>query len=391
MQQPPSTADGGRELLGWLRHMRDEEPVAVDAYGMYHVFRFDDVQAVTTNPPVFSSDFTRIMPQVEEGAKGSLISVDPPLHRKLRRLVSTAFTPKVVASLEPRIAQVTNDLLDELDDTRFDLVEKLAYPLPVIVIAELLGLPASDRAQLKAWSDDLLSIQTGDFTDPDVLKEAMKKGEGLNAYLLEHITRRRGHPTDDLLGQLVAAEVDGEGLEDVEIVNFSRLLLLAGHITTTMMLGNAMLCFDENPDAAKEVRAQPELVPAAVEEILRVRSPFLFVARVTAQDTELSGVPIPANKMVMAWLLGANHDERHFADPDRFIVHRDPNRQCAFGHGIHFCLGAPLARLEGRVALATMLRRFPDIRIADRSAVKFRETQGMYGVTYLPLEVSYAN
>ncbi|WP_163508157.1 cytochrome P450 [Fodinicola acaciae] len=390
MKQPPSVVDGGRELLGWLREMRDDEPVAVDAYGMYHVFRFDDVQAVTTDPPVFSSDFTRIMPQVEEGAKGSLITADPPLHRKLRRLVSTAFTPKVVASLEPRIAQVTNDLIDDIDGSGFDLVEKLAYPLPVIVIAELLGLPASDRAQLKSWSDELLSIQTGDFSDPKMLDEAQKKAENLNAYLLEHITRRRGNPTNDLLGKLVTAEVDGEGLDDTEIVNFSRLLLLAGHITTTMLLGNAMLCFEENPDSAAQVRADPSLVPAAVEEILRVRSPFLFVARVSTQDVELSGRTIPADKMVMAWLLGANHDERHFADPERFDIHRDPNRQAAFGHGIHFCLGAPLARLEARVALTAIFQRFADIRIADRSAVKFRETQGMYGVTYLPLEVERA-
>lgn len=388
MQQPPPVAvDGGRTLLDWLHKMRDDEPVAIDAYGMYHVFRYDDVQKAMTNPAIFSNDFSKIMPQLADGAKGSLLAVDPPLHRKLRRLVSAAFTPKMVASLEPRIAEVTNDLLDDINSGTIDLVDSLAYPLPVIVIAELLGVPATDRELFRRWADELLAIQTGDFTDPKMLDEAKEKTRDLDAYLLDHITARRRTPGHDLLSMLVEAEVDGEALDDIEIVNFARLLLIAGHITTTMLLGNAILCFHENPGAAADVRANPTLVPAAIEEILRVRSPFLFSARVTATDTELSGTPIPADKMIMPWVLSANHDERQFADAERFDVHRDPNRQAAFGHGVHFCLGAPLARLEGRIALTALLDRFSDIHIPDLAAVKYRQSAGMYGVESLPLEV----
>ncbi|GAA1666517.1 cytochrome P450 [Fodinicola feengrottensis] len=387
MHQPPSVADGGREMLAWLREMRDNEPVSVDQYGMYHVFRYDDVQKVTTDPAVFSNDFTRIMPQIAEGAKGNLLAVDPPVHRKLRQLVSSAFTPKMVASLEPRIAEVTNELLDDIDGTGVDLVESLAYPLPVIVIAEMLGVPASDRGLFRKWADDLLTSQNMDFNDPKFVEEAKEKVRDLDAYLLEHIVARRKQGRDDLLSKLVEAEIDGEGLDDGEITNFSRLLLVAGHITTTMLLGNAMLCFHDNPEAAADVRANPTLLPSAVEEILRVRSPFLFSARITAVDTELAGTPIPANKMVAPWLLSANHDERQFPDPERFDPHRDPNRQSGFGHGIHFCLGAPLARLEARVALAALLNRFSDIEIADPAAVVYRESPGMYGVKVLPLEV----
>ncbi|WP_279578963.1 cytochrome P450 [Fodinicola feengrottensis] len=282
---------------------------------------------------------------------------------------------------------MTNELLDDIDGTGVDLVESLAYPLPVIVIAEMLGVPASDRGLFRKWADDLLTSQNMDFNDPKFVEEAKEKVRDLDAYLLEHIVARRKQGRDDLLSKLVEAEIDGEGLDDGEITNFSRLLLVAGHITTTMLLGNAMLCFHDNPEAAADVRANPTLLPSAVEEILRVRSPFLFSARITAVDTELAGTPIPANKMVAPWLLSANHDERQFPDPERFDPHRDPNRQSGFGHGIHFCLGAPLARLEARVALAALLNRFSDIEIADPAAVVYRESPGMYGVKVLPLEV----
>ncbi|KAA2262292.1 cytochrome P450 [Solihabitans fulvus] len=387
IQAPPSTADGGRALLDWCRDHREHQPVGPDAQGIYHVFRYDDVQRVMMNPATFSNDFTRIMPQLEDASKGSLLSVDPPLHRKLRRLVSEAFTPRMVASLEPRIAQLTGELLDEIDGAGFDLVQGLAYPLPVIVIAELLGVPATDRDLFQRWADDIFSSQITDLTDQDQIAEATKRTTELNAYLLDHTSRRRARPGDDLMSRLVEARVDDEALDDDEIVNFSRLLLLAGHITTTMLLGNAMLCLHDNPDAAAELRADPGLVPRAIEEILRVRPPFTMTARVVAEDTEIAGVAVPAGRMIMGWLLSANHDERQFPDPDRFDLHRDPNRQAAFGHGIHFCLGAPLARLEGRIALGALLDRFPDIQLAEPDKVTYRENQGFYGVAALPLMV----
>ena len=200
----------------------------------------------------------------------------------------------------------------------------------------------------------------------------------MNAYFLEHIRSRRADPGTDLTSKLVQAEVDGERLADEEIVGFVGLLLLAGHITTTATLGNSVLSFQDNPDAAAEVRADPALLPAAIEEVLRVRTPFPRLARITTVDTEVGGVRIPAGQIVLPWLAAANRDERVFADPDRFDVHRKPNPHLSFGHGIHFCLGAPLARLEARVALRLLLRALPRHRGGRRTSRSSSATRGRW-------------
>lgn len=361
----PLLTNGPAEMLRWLKEMRDEQPVWVDKYGIYHVFRYDDVQQVSTDPAVFSSDTTRLYPELSELNDGSLIRLDPPLHRKHRRLISTAFTPKMVAGLEPRITEVVRELLAGVPDGPFDLVEQLTYPLPVIVIAELLGLPTADRSLFRKWADGLMSMQIEDPSQPglkEIIEDAQRE---MKDYLRQQVLERRSKPTDDLIGQLTAAEVDGERLSDTELVNFATLLLLAGHITTTLLLGNAMLCLRDNPGAAAEMRADHSLIPGAVEEVLRYRSPILRTGRVTNVDVEIAGHTIPADKMVSPWLLSANHDERQFTDPERFDIHRDPNKQDAFGHGVHFCLGAPLARLEGRIAVTLLLETFADLEVVD--------------------------
>jgi cytochrome P450 len=212
----------------------------------------------------------------------------------------------------------------------------------------------------------------------------------MNAYFLDHIRSRRAHPGHDLTSKLVQAEVDGERLADEEIIGFVGLLLIAGHITTTATLGNSVVCFQEHPDAVAEVRADPTLLPGAIEEVLRVRTPFPRLARMTTVDTEVGGVPIPAGQVVLPWLTAANRDERVFAEPGRFDVHRTPNPHLAFGHGIHFCLGAPLARLEARVALRLVLERYRDIAVAAGEQVEHRNPWTMVAVTRLPLEVSAA-
>lgn len=381
MTKPPLLTDGGAAMLHWLADKRATEPLWIDGFGGHHVFRFDDVQRVLSDPAIFSSDFSRVLPSMAKRAKGMLTQIDPPMHRTLRRLVSTAFTPKMVAGLHSRIAQITEELLAAVPGDDFDLVEHLAYPLPVTVIAEMLGIPAADRNLFRGWADKLLSLQVDDPTDPNLSAIIEDARKDMDVYLLEQCRHRRDHPTDDLISKLVMAEIDGERLGDEELVNFSSLLLLAGHITTTTLLGNAMLCLRDNPAAAGELRADRSLMPAAVEEVLRMRTPFTRTGRVTTTEVEVAGAVLPANTMLMPNLLSANHDERHFPNPDHFDLHRDPNPQIGFGHGIHFCLGAPLARLEGRIALNLLLDAFRDLTVIDDSVDFYPEN--IFGVRAL--------
>jgi cytochrome P450 len=383
------------EFLAWLEGSRAEGQVHYDdRQQCWQVLGHPEASAVLSDPAVFSSDLSSLQPDQDDLAlfqRGNLVRMDPPRHRTLRSLVSQAFTPRVVADLEPRIAALTTQLLDRAG-TRFDLVDALAYPLPVIVIADLLGVPTSDRALFRRWADVLL----GQDVDPDqTLVEAGERAMSavaptvreMNAYFLDHIKARRMRPADDLTSRLVQAEVDGERLAYEEIVGFVGLLLVAGHITTTATLGNSVMAFSEAPDAATELRADPGLIPGAIEEVLRLRTPFPRLARFTTTDAEVGGVRIPAGQVVMPWLTAANRDERVFSEPQRFDVHRRPNPHLTFGHGVHFCLGAPLARLEARVALRLLFERYRDIEVAADEPVEHRNPWTMVAVTRLPLEV----
>jgi cytochrome P450 len=387
--QPAFGSENGRALFAWLRAMRDEHPVWQDGQGLWNVFRYADVQRVMGDPATFSSDTTRLVPGMSRLQRGTLTRMDPPEHHKLRRLISQSFTPKRVAGLAPRIGEIATQLLDEASGaTQLDLVRQFSYPLPVIVIAELLGVPASDRGLFHQWADHLLGMGRADFRTEEFAKIVEEGLREMDAYLLAHCRDRRQHPRDDLISDLVTAEVDGERLDDEEVVNFSRLLLLAGHITTTLLLGNTVLCLEENPESAAALRADRALIPSALEEVLRVRSPFPMMARVSTRDVEIAGVVIPGQQMVLVWLLGANHDERQFPDPERFDVRREPNEHVAFGHGIHFCMGAPLARLEGKIAVELLLTRLADVRVTPGAAFEFYPT--VFGAKALPLTVRWA-
>jgi cytochrome P450 len=386
------------DLLGWLEASRANGQVQFDdRQQCWHVLGHPEVVAVLSDPAVFSSDLSALRPDQDDLAlfqRGNFVNMDPPQHRKLRTLVSQAFTPRVVADLEPRIAELTHELLDHAGE-RFDLIDALAYPLPVIVIAELLGVPVSDRGLFRTWADALFSQEVDpDKSLRDVSEQAVSAVapvmHEMNAYFLDYIRSRRAGPGSDLTSTLTQAEVDGERLADEEIVGFVGLLLLAGHITTTATLGNSVVTFQANPDAAAEVRSAPELLPAAIEEVLRVRTPFPRLARITSAETEVAGVRIPAGQVVLPWVAAANRDERVFAEPHRFDIHRRPNPHLAFGHGIHFCLGAPLARLEARVALRLMLERYRDVEVAGDEQVEYRNPWTMVAVTRLPLEVRAA-
>ncbi|MDT7805177.1 MAG: hypothetical protein QOI78_8610 [Actinomycetota bacterium] len=393
---------GLHESQFWLRGTQPAERVQHAAdLGFWNVYGHPEAEEILRDPATYSSDTTRLVPKemmadqdidLEAMSAGNLLQLDPPLHNKMRKLVSRAFTPKVVADLEPRIAAVTNEMLDAAGgDGRLELVEDLAYPLPVIVIAELLGVPASDRYLFKGWVDKLFSsseqfsLKEQNEARQESVKNSLEGQKALIEYLGGHVDERRKQPREDLLTKLVEAELDGEKLTRNEVVNFANVLLLAGHITTTMLLGNVVLCLDTYPEWDERARADRSLVPPVIEESLRYLSPFAAVARTTNREVELGGATIPADQMLMVWVAAANRDERVFTDPDTFDPLRAENPHLAFGRGIHFCIGAPLARLEGRVALNILFDRYPALRTIPGEAPKFQVNPNMTGVRELPL------
>lgn len=385
------------DLFEWLERSRGRGPVHYEERQQcWTVLGHPETVAVLGDPRTFSSDLGDLLPRQEDldlFQRGNFVRLDPPRHDTLRRLVSQAFTPRMVAGLAPRIAEVTGELLDaRAGEHRFDLIEDLAYPLPVIVIAELLGIPAADRPLFRRWADRLFErTEAGPdesmprLTSAEAVAEVAPAVREMNAYLLEHIRARRAAPDGDLISQLVRAEAGGQRLCDEEIVGFAGLLLLAGHITTTATLGNTVLCLDAHPDAAAEARADPELLPGTIEEVVRLRTPFPRLVRRATADATVGGVTVPAGAVVVTWLAAANRDERVFADPDRFDPHRSPNPHLGFGHGLHFCLGAPLARLEARIAMEILLRRYTEIAV-DGPA-DFRNPWVMVSPTRLPVAV----
>jgi len=392
MSQATSSAPTGLHDLEWYRTMRDTDPVRQDPKtGIWNVYRYQDVANVLADYRTFSSDFSAVFPDQASLTEGNIVAMDPPRHHQLRSLVSQAFTPRAIADLEPRIEELTEELLDETRGrTRIELVADLAYPLPVIVIAELLGVPAADRPSFKTWADDLLAQNNVDPNDKAAMEEAAAKLRKFHDYLRDHVGQRRARPRHDLLSDLVAAEIDGRRLSDQEIVGFATILLIAGHITTTILLGNAIRCLDEHPRAQDALRADPAAIPGAIEEVLRYTSPIAQTTRVTTREVEIAGRVIPARQILHLWLLSANHDERQFERPDDFVIDRQPNPHVGFGKGIHFCLGAPLARLESRIALGVLLRRFSRLRVDPKYPLEPFADPGFNGTKTLHLLVKPA-
>lgn len=386
---------GLSEAHFWLRGETGNEWVRFDpTLGMWQVYGYADAARILSDPATFSSDISANLPMYQQN-NGVLTMMDPPDHRKLRSLVSHAFTPKVVADLEPRIVTVVTQLLDALPDPdRLELVADLAHPLPVTVIAELLGVPSGDRKLFTKWAESLMQLQN---VQPPVSAsgevhpggaDGQQQSEEFGAYLLQHVLERRRAPRTDLLTSLVQAEVDGARLTDDEVVSFAALLLIAGHATTTMLLGNTLLCLTHHPAAARQVRADRTLLPSAIEEALRFLSPSAGVLRVSRQPVEIGGAAIPAGQLIAVWLAAANRDPRQFPDPHTFDPTRTPNQHLGFGRGIHFCLGAPLARLEGRLALKLLLDRFPELRLDPQLPPRFYPSPIVTGLSRLPLLTS---
>ncbi|MCX2749213.1 cytochrome P450 [Arthrobacter sp. MI7-26] len=363
--------------------MREAAPVFHDEQsGSWHVFRYDDVQQVLSEHARFSSRLGGNDPS-ETGQlfASSLITTDPPRHRQLRSLVTQAFTPKAVEAIGPRISQLTEELLDRIASRgTADLIQELAYPLPVIVISELLGVPAHDRDLFKTWSDVIVSQTRSGATNEN---HSLTNKE-MTEYFLDLIAQRRHRPGADLISNLLLAEIDGQKLSVAELLGFCSLLLVAGNETTTNLIGNAVLCFTEVPGTIERLLTEPSLLPQAIEEVLRFRSPVQSMYRVTVADTTLGEVRIPAGAPLVAWIGSANRDECQFERPTQFDIDRGQIRHLAFGHGIHFCLGAPLARLEAKIALEASLSRLPGLTLAPGALLERMESTIVYGLKTLP-------
>lgn len=359
------------EVLAGAARMREWRPVAYDTRtGLWDVFRYDDVERVLTDYAHFSSE----QAMGGGGLSESLIAMDPPRHRQLRALITQAFTPRAVARLEPRIRAITQQLLDQVRHAgTMDLIADLAYPLPAIVIAELLGVPSAERDTFKRWSDAIITGDDGRAT------------QEMGAYCAKLLRARQHDPQDDLISALLGAEIDGQHLSERELVGFCILLLIAGHETTTNLIGNAILCLDAFPEAMERLRCEPALMPRAIEEVLRYLPPVWEMYRYTTMAVEVGGQRLPAGQPVRAWIVSGNRDARKFDAPDTFDIAREPNRHLSFGHGIHFCIGAPLARLEAAIALPMILAQLPDLRSNVNAPLEVLGSSVVFGVRRLPV------
>lgn len=280
-----------------------------------------------------------------------------------------------------------------------DFATEIAYPLPTIVIAELLGVPASDRPLFRRWAEALLSQQLSDaefFRPEEEQRDSPERQrltrafEEMSDYFRHMLEERKRAPREDMMSDLLAATVDGERLSMEDTISFCIILLLAGHVTTTNLLSQAIRCFDEHPDALEQVRKQPELLPGAVEEVLRYASPVWRLVRTTKEAVEIAGVTIPQGEVVFAWLASANRDTAQFAEPERFLLTRTPNRHVAFGHGVHFCIGAPLSRMEASVALPLILSQLPRLQVVHEEPIELFEGRVLFGFKRLPISFETA-
>jgi len=356
------------------RALREETPVYwSDLMQVWVLTRYDDVLTVLRDHARFSSERTRARnPMVQQmeayrmasgplGTAPTMLSLDPPAHTRMRNLVNKAFTPRVVERSRPRIQAIAAELLDKLPDPQqLDVVSALAVPLPVIVIAEVLGIPPSDREQFKAWSSDIAGSLGGPFQSADAIERSVRSANEIAGYFREQISSRRQKPREDLLSALCAAEEHGDLLSEDELIATCILLLVAGNETTTNLIGNGMLALLRNPDQRRRLQEDPSLIETAVEEMLRYEGPAQMTSRIVLHELDFCGHRFEEGQVVLALLGAANRDPTHFPDPDRFDVGRRPNRHLAFGLGIHYCVGAALALAEAQVAFETLLHRRPE-------------------------------
>jgi cytochrome P450 PksS len=354
--------------------------------------RYDDCLAVLKDPRVGKEARKNMPPQIAKtfpaptgpGAaiERHLLSLDAPDHTRLRSLVHKAFTPRIIENLRPRIEQIANDLLDEVrGDSDMDLIAGYGFPLPITVIAELLGIPAENSNQFRDWTKHLLFAQSHE--------EYITAATEFIAYMSMMIEQRRVDPLDDLLSNLVMAQEKGDKLDQQELLSMIFLLLVAGHETTVNLIGNGTLALMQHPDQLRRLRDQPSLIGTAIEEMLRYNGPVETTPEYWAfEDIAIRGQIIPQGDGILPALLSANRDPAVFENPNVFDITRNPNRHIAFGNGIHFCLGAPLARLEGEIAINTLLHRLPKLHIKRGTAetLEWSNSLLIHGLKALPVQ-----
>jgi cytochrome P450 len=358
------------------------------------VFRYEDCQAILRDAESWSSEFA-VLDQLEDLPPPSMLGTDPPAHTRLRSLVNKAFTPRIVSRLEPRMRELADELLDEAlaAGGEVDLVQALSYPLPVVVIAEIIGIPAADRAMFKRWSDEAIASLGLVFfggLDPERVARQRRLFDEMRAYFVPLAEQRRARPQEDLLTGLVLAEHEGSKLSHDEMLSMLVLLLVAGNETTTTLIGNAVLALLDHPEAEKRLRAEPGLLPTAIDEVLRFSSPVQFDPRRATRATTLHGVAIQPDDFVLCWLGSANRDERVFERPDVFDPARERNPHLAFGFGVHYCLGANLARLEARVAIGALLARTRAFERVGAEPLPLHPSPVFRAVTRLPVRLRAA-
>lgn len=379
--------------------LRKEEPVysldMPDKQVGWLVTRYDDVSNVLRDPRLSKDRLIALSPEERknlpwffkffEPLMRNMLGQDPPEHTRLRGLVQKAFSPRLVEQLRGRIEKLSNNLLDDIQrEGRLDLLARYALPVPVTIIAEMLGVPLSDQRKFRRWSNRLVanaSLRDVMFSIPSVIM--------FSRYLRTLIEQRRASPGDDLITALIQAEESGDKLTEQELISMFFLLLIAGHETTVNLIASGTLALLQNPDQLERLRKDPSLIEPAVEELLRYTSPVdIATERVAKEPVTIAGTTIQRGEIVFASITSANRDETHFKAPDTLDITREPNKHLSFGFGIHYCLGAPLARLEGQIALRALIERLPKLRLAKPAeSLRWRKGVLLRGLEKLPVAV----
>jgi cytochrome P450 len=374
--------------------LRAEDPVYWDVFlHAWVVTRYADVVRVferfsadrTPTPEQLAAIGMAALSPIAQVMVRQMLFLDPPAHTRVRSLAARAFTPRRVERLRAHIQEIVEDLLDGVAAAgSMDIIADLAYPLPAIVTAEMLGVPPTDRDQLKAWSEDFAEVLGNFQHNPDRVSRLLRSLDDMTAYFRGAVRRDRDHPTEGLIHALATVEVEGDRLSEDEVIANTIVTMVGGQETTTNLIGNGVLSLLRHPDQLDKLRDDPSLTPSAVEELLRYESPSQHTARLAPEDMQLGGTLIRKRQAVIAVMGAANRDPARFPDPDWLDICRPDNRHVAFGWAGHFCFGAPLARIEGQIAFGTLLRRFPNLRLRP-GPLTWRPNLGLRGLTALPV------
>ncbi|GCE07704.1 cytochrome P450 family protein [Dictyobacter aurantiacus] len=379
--------------------LRATDPVHLYASTAEHktwlITRYKDADAIlrddrfvkerrNTLPPEERAPIPETPPSPADLMSLMMTDFDPPTHTRLRSLANLSFTPRMVEQRRERIQQITDELIDGVEAKgTMDIIEEFAFPLPMRVIAEMLGVPAEDSVQLHVWTKTIADA----LGDPVAFQQAGVQLQAFHTYLHDLIEKKRRNPADDLATRLIQAESEGEHLSKRELMTMIFLLIVAGHDTTASMIGNSMLALLTHPDQMNLLREDPSLIKSAVEEFLRYRSPFMQATfRWAREDIQIGGKQIRCGDGILVSLAAANHDDEAFVDAEHLDITRRENAHLAFGKGIHYCIGAPLARMEGQIAIGSLLRRFPAIKLSvDPATLTWRPGSIALGLNHLPV------